>query len=358
LRKGVDINRLSIADLHKLLHGETATTGSKEVEKAIRLGAKVVGGDSTYKIIRLETPEQAMAASEDTQWCTRGSNMAKKYTSEGPLFVVLKNGERLALIHLASKQVKDVYDHPLSNEEGKHLEPFLDIMEVKSQGKELENLFNKATRHLKLKSGYEVWRNEKGELHREDGPAIEYADGGKEWRKNGKLHHDDGPALIDADGNKYWYKDGKLYRDDGPVIEYTDGTKKWYKNGKLHRDNGPALIDVDGNKEWYKDGQRHRDDGPAIEYADGNKEWYKNDLRHREDGPAVERSNGDKEWWKNDQLHRDDGPAIEYVNVKKAWYKNGKLHRDDGPAIEKADGTKEWWKNGQRVPEPKRKNST
>lgn len=30
------------------------------------------------------------------------------------------------------------------------------------------------------------WRNADGELHREDGPAVEYADGGREWWVNGE----------------------------------------------------------------------------------------------------------------------------------------------------------------------------
>ena len=30
------------------------------------------------------------------------------------------------------------------------------------------------------------WYNEAGQLHREDGPAIEYADGRKYWYINGK----------------------------------------------------------------------------------------------------------------------------------------------------------------------------
>jgi hypothetical protein len=32
------------------------------------------------------------------------------------------------------------------------------------------------------------WRNENGLLHREDGPAIEYLNGDKEWYLNGMEH--------------------------------------------------------------------------------------------------------------------------------------------------------------------------
>lgn len=48
-------------------------------------------------------------------------------------------------------------------------------------------------------------------LHREDGPAIEWADGGKSWLVNGKLHREDGPAVVYSKGLKEWWIDGILY---------------------------------------------------------------------------------------------------------------------------------------------------
>ena len=33
-------------------------------------------------------------------------------------------------------------------------------------------------------------------------------------------------------GNKSWCLNGKLHREDGPAREYADGTKAWYLNGK------------------------------------------------------------------------------------------------------------------------------
>jgi len=34
-----------------------------------------------------------------------------------------------------------------------------------------------------------------------------------------------------ADGYKYWYRNGELHREDGPAIEYANGYKYWYLNG-------------------------------------------------------------------------------------------------------------------------------
>ncbi len=75
----------------------------------------------------------------------------------------------------------------------------------------------------------------------------------------GQLHRRDGPALEYSDGNRFWYLDGKLHRENGPAVEYSDGTHYWFLNGKLHRENGPA-VDVsdmdDGTREWYINGKK------------------------------------------------------------------------------------------------------
>jgi len=113
-------------------------------------------------------------------------------------------------------------------------------------------------------------------LHREDGPAVEYSEGIKEWWRNGQLHREDGPAIEQEDGNKEWWRDGQLHREDGPAVEHAEGDKEWYRDGQLHREDGPAVMHVDGYKEWYRDGLRHREDGPAVECADGTEQWWLN----------------------------------------------------------------------------------
>jgi hypothetical protein len=101
------------------------------------------------------------------------------------------------------------------------------------------------------------WYNSNDELHREDGPAIEYADGDKYWCINGKLHREDGPAMEYANGLKYWYINGQRHREDGPAIEWANVTKFWYLNGKRLTEaefnahtkscNG-KVVEIDGKK--------------------------------------------------------------------------------------------------------------
>ena len=55
--------------------------------------------------------------------------------------------------------------------------------------------------------------------------------GTKKWRLNGLYHREDGPAIEWADGIKYWYLKDKLHRIDGPAVEWANGHKDWYVNG-------------------------------------------------------------------------------------------------------------------------------
>ena len=102
--------------------------------------------------------------------------------------------------------------------------------------------------------GIKRWKNKKGELHRLDGPAVEYIDGAEEWYQNGYLHRLNWPAAIRNDGTKEWWQNGVLHRLDGPALETLNGHKQWYVGGKRSREDGPAIIYSDGIKRWYLDG--------------------------------------------------------------------------------------------------------
>jgi hypothetical protein len=108
---------------------------------------------------------------------------------------------------------------------------------------------------VKVTADKTEWRNEKGELHRLDGPAVEYASGEKHWFQNGQRHRLDGPAVELATGTKYWYQNDLRQRVDGPAVEYANGDKYWYQNSKLHRLDGPAIERAVGDKQWYINGE-------------------------------------------------------------------------------------------------------
>ena len=114
-------------------------------------------------------------------------------------------------------------------------------------------------------------------------------------------------VTVDDDGTKRWYLNNTVHREDGPAVEYADGTKYWFLDDILHRTDGPAVEYVNGNKLWYLDGKLHRTDGHAVEYADGTKEWYLNDVQYTE-----------AEWRKQTQKVKSPcvGKVVEIDGVK------------------------------------------
>ena len=56
---------------------------------------------------------------------------------------------------------------------------------------------------------------------------------------------------INKYGTKEWYLNGQRHREDGPAIEWADGSKEWYLNDQYHREDGPAIEWADGSKYWY-----------------------------------------------------------------------------------------------------------
>jgi hypothetical protein len=88
--------------------------------------------------------------------------------------------------------------------------------------------------------------------------------------------------VIVENGDTFWYLNNELHREDGPAIEYADGTKRWYRNSKLHREDGPAIEFGNGDKYWYIDDNLHREDGPAVVHVNGDKDWYLNGNNYSE----------------------------------------------------------------------------
>ena len=66
-------------------------------------------------------------------------------------------------------------------------------------------------------------------------------------------------VTVDVDGTTRWYKDTKCktpHRENGPAIERADGHKEWWQNGQRHRTDGPPIEYADGSKEWWLNDKR------------------------------------------------------------------------------------------------------
>jgi hypothetical protein len=253
-------------------------------------GKKVILDDENWTIYIPTNKGAACELGKGTEWCTAAPGLdyyEEYHTDENPLIIFIPKhpdhkGEKYQ-IHFGTGQFMDEEDDDVSN----------------SKKAKLASLIKPA----KEAFGQEIQ---------------------KEISKYAYKKFDDGREFIQNPDGKEWFLNGELHREDGPAVEATNGDKFWYLNGEYHREDGPAEEYANGNKFWYLNGELHREDGPACEYANGDKEWYLNNKLHREDGPAYEYANGDKFWYLNDKLHREDGPAVERANGHKSWYLNGK----------------------------------
>jgi len=60
---------------------------------------------------------------------------------------------------------------------------------------------------------------------------------------------------IDNAGNKFWHIDGNHHREDGPAIEWANGGKVWKIHGICHRLDGPAYERPNGKHTWFIKGR-------------------------------------------------------------------------------------------------------
>ena len=82
------------------------------------------------------------------------------------------------------------------------------------------------------------WYNEQNQLDREDGPAIEYANGSKYWYRNDQCHREGGHAIEFADGTKYWYLNGQNLSKE----EFNQRTSKPVS------DCSGKVVEIDGKR--------------------------------------------------------------------------------------------------------------
>jgi hypothetical protein len=59
---------------------------------------------------------------------------------------------------------------------------------------------------------------------------LEFPDRIEYHNEKGECHREDGPAIIFHNGNKYWCINANLHREDGSAVEWNNGDKSWYLN--------------------------------------------------------------------------------------------------------------------------------
>lgn len=64
--------------------------------------------------------------------------------------------------------------------------------------------------------------------------------------KDGFYHCETGPATINSD-EKQWFINGELHREDGPAVERSNGEKEWCYKDECHGFNNDFTV-----KSWKK----------------------------------------------------------------------------------------------------------
>ena len=121
--------------------------------------------------------------------------------------------------------------------------------------------------------------------------------------------------VVDDAGTVRYYDDkGRPHREDGPAVQYANGDEYWYYQGSRHREGGPAIWVSENEYAWFYMGKYHREDGPALVYPDGEKAWYKYGRRHNLHGPAVIYKSDDgqlrEEWWYEGRQYKDEADML------------------------------------------------
>lgn len=82
-------------------------------DKYIEQGAELLVEVDGIKIYRVVEPLAAMALSEGTNWCTKGSHWANHYLEQSPLYIFVREAEKLAQLHLGPEDHHYIqFKHP------------------------------------------------------------------------------------------------------------------------------------------------------------------------------------------------------------------------------------------------------
>lgn len=163
--------------------------------------------------------------------------------------------------------------------------------------------------------------------------------------------------VSDIDGTKSWYLNGNLHREDGPAIEWGDGDKWWYIDGLYRGNNKCSFTFYQPTDSLGKDKTNVTHVVPHGKYPkvkiytlnDGFGGAYEQYIIPGMEGcinSYIQRPYGKHNipaLYTGEILYIEQIPLAIGGNSIKCWYKDGNYHREDGPAVEYSDGDKHWW---------------
>jgi hypothetical protein len=95
----------------------------QKLEQSLKTGSRLIYDQSPWKIIEIKDALAAVHYAQGTNWCTKALATAEEYLFSGPLYVIFKDGVKLAQINFAADQLMDVKDRDLCNRENLRKHP-------------------------------------------------------------------------------------------------------------------------------------------------------------------------------------------------------------------------------------------
>jgi hypothetical protein len=131
----------SLESLHDKISGTSLKTQRQTQEESKSLGAKTIYDTPPYKIIQIGGPstdpklaqEAACLYAKNTKWCTSQSETASIYLKKGPLYVIFKDGEKIA--QTDGTQLMNVEDEEISIAKAPNLWKLLAKLNIISKSK-------------------------------------------------------------------------------------------------------------------------------------------------------------------------------------------------------------------------------
>ena len=121
-----DINQYqTLGDIREALDRASGQVSKRENLRIQRdEGQEIILDKPPYQVVKITTQEAAAKLCRNTQWCIKDPQFFNEYSPK-EYFIILKNGEKYALYHPNSSQLKDVYDRKLSKDKQLELLPIL-----------------------------------------------------------------------------------------------------------------------------------------------------------------------------------------------------------------------------------------
>lgn len=98
-------------------------------------GGEVAGEAGNLKVLKITTPEEAVAYSKGTGWCTKQPEKARLYLDRGPLYLVTKANRPYVLFQPGDANVRDVHNQTVSDEIAREIAPVAKFIPARNWAK-------------------------------------------------------------------------------------------------------------------------------------------------------------------------------------------------------------------------------